>query len=420
MSPLVALQSPAYRWQLGAQATSMLGDAVTPLALAFGMVQTGRSSADLGIVLAAQAVPLLVFMLLGGVWADRLPRYSVMMTADLVRMFCQGGLAALFITDQVSLTAVVLLQVVNGTATAFFQPAAGGLTVLTVPTAHLQPANALLAGAAGLTGVTGPLLAGILVATVQPGWALALDSLTFLVSAACLSRLRRFGLSAPDPAARPASSSVWSDLMEGWRETRSRSWVWVSILAFMLSQLMFSAVLVLGVLVAERDLGGAPAWAAILAAISVGDLLGSAAAAWLRPARLLFAARMFELLFLPLLLLLAVRAPLPALLVAGVATGFAFSFADTLWYTALQQHVPGHALSRVISYDHLGSQALRPVGYAGAGLAAGVVGDRALLIGGAVVLAAVMAASLLVTDIRRLRRVDEVPVAEPSPTGGPA
>ena len=172
------------------QAVSLLGDALVPVALAFAVLDLTGSPADLGYVFAAQILPLVVFLLAGGVWADRLPRQLVMLGSDVVRGLAQATVAFLLLTDRAELWQLIALAAVYGTAEAFFRPAATGLIPLTVSAPRLQQANALLAMTMNGTNVLGPVLAGALVAVANPGVALAFDAGTFAVSAAFLLQLR--------------------------------------------------------------------------------------------------------------------------------------------------------------------------------------------------------------------------------------
>jgi MFS family permease len=189
-SPLGALSERGFRIQFTAQAASILGDNVAPLAVAFAVLDLTGSAADLGIVLAAHSVPLVIFLLAGGIWADRVARKRIMVISDLIRFGTQAAFAALLLSHHAWLWELVLLQVIRGTATAFFKPASVGLTPQNVSPHRLQQANALLSLTTSSASIVGPSLSGLLVATVGPGWAIALDSVTFALSATLLSQLR--------------------------------------------------------------------------------------------------------------------------------------------------------------------------------------------------------------------------------------
>lgn len=185
-----ALSQTAFRLLLVGQAISALGDRLVPVALAFAVLELTGSVTDLGIVLAAQTGPLVVFVLLGGVWADRLPRQAVMLACDGVRAVAQALSAALLLGGDAHVWQLAVLQAVYGTAEAFFAPASTAVVPQTVDPANLQQANALLGLSGNLASVLGPALAGVIVATLGPGWGLGIDAASFITSAVFLSFMR--------------------------------------------------------------------------------------------------------------------------------------------------------------------------------------------------------------------------------------
>ena len=403
------LREAPFRRQFGAQASSVLGDNVALIAVAFAVLELTGSATDLGLVLAAQTAPLVVFLLVGGVWADRLSRQRIMIAADLVRVVTQGTFAGLLFAGAAQLWHLIVLQAVYGTATAFFRPAATGLTPQTVSPPLLQQANALLSLALSTNAVLGPAVAGALIAATSPAWALAVDSLTFLASAAFL-----VGLRLPPAEPRPRRA-FFSELADGWREVRTRTWVWASILNFMLFQLLvLTTFQVLGPLIAKESLDGAASWAWIMGAAGVGSVLGDVLALNFEPRRPLRAAFMTGLLFVPVVILLAARAPTAAIAVVAVGWGIAWTFPNTLWFTTLQEHIPRDAISRVSSFDWLGSSVLRPIGYAIVGPVAAVLGVGPTLYGAAIVFAAVQLVALATPSIANLER--RAPRPGPAPT----
>jgi MFS family permease len=345
------------------QGISSVGDRIVSVALAFAVLDLTGSVKDLGLVLAAQAVPLVLFLLIGGVWADRLPRRAVMLGSDLVRAAAQGGSALLLVTGNARIWQLVVLQAIYGAAEAFFKPAAQALLPETVAAADLQQANALIAVSENIANVGGPAVAGVLVATLGAGWGLAIDAGSFLASAAFLSLMR---VQAVIPAVR---TGTLSELRAGWRAFRSRTWLWVSALEFMSANaLSFSPYLVLGPEIARTSLGGAGAWAAISTASGIGALLGGAVGLRWNPRYPLRAMFVISVIGTsPLLVLLAATAPLPALLAAAVLSGMSISFFNLVWFAVVQRRIPGEELSRVSSWDALGSYAITPIGLAAAG-----------------------------------------------------
>jgi MFS family permease len=401
VSRLGPLARREFRLLFAARAISFLGSAMAPIALAFAVLDLTGSASDLGLVLAARMVPQLVFMLVGGVWADRLPRNLVMVVSDLVTGGAQAATAALVLTGNAEIWHLVVLQAVGGAGFAFFFPASTGLVPQTVEPSLLQQANAVLRMALNVSSIGGAALGGLLVAAVGSGWALAIDAATFFASAALLGAMR------VTRGARLETPNFLAELREGWREFVSRTWLWVIVVAFgFLNAAETGALNVLGPVVARDELGGASAFGAIFAAEAIGLLLGAAVALRFRPSRPLFVGCAAMIALPPVLVLLALGAPLPLILLAALVMGLGVELFGVYWDTSLQQHVPEHALSRVSSYDALGSFIFIPLGQIAAGPIAEAIGvDETLYLAAAVVTLAVLA-MVATPDIRRLRRLD--------------
>jgi predicted MFS family arabinose efflux permease len=330
-----------------------------------------------------------------------------MIISDLIRFGTQGAFAALLLSHHARLWELVVLQVIRGAATAFFKPASVGLTPQNVSPHRLQQANALLSLTISSSSIVGPSLSGLLVATLGPGWAIALDSLTFALSAALLSRLH-----LPSAGRQIARQRFLSEFLEGWEEVRSRAWALASILNFMFFQLLvLAAFQVLGPLIAKQSLGGAPAWAVISASVGAGSVLGDLLGLYFKPRRPLLIAFVALLGVLPALILLALAAPAPAVAGGAVLVGAAFSFPTILWFTALQESIPSSALSRVSSFDFMGSTALRPIGYALAGPAAAAFGAKEVLLAAALLYGLVDIATIALPSIARFKRRGRIPGA---------
>jgi MFS family permease len=364
---------------LGASISS-LGDKLVPVALAFAVLQLDASPAALGFVLASAMVPMVALLVVGGVWGDRLPRRRVMIACDIVRAAAQGLSAIILVAGVAQVWELAVLQAVYGAATAFFTPASQGLVQEAVAESFLQQANAFLGISRNVAGVAGPALAAVIVASIGAGWALAVDAGSFLASAAFLFRLPTAGRRS-----RSAATPFLTDLQVGWREFRTRSWVWASVCHFGLFHLLvWAPLLVLGPVVAKASLGGASAWATILAAGSAGAIAGGVVAVRLRPVRPLVAVFALMLLFAPQLFLLALA--VPTLLIAGAALiGQAgMSALNITWFATLQARVPADALARVTSYDWFGSALLLPLGLLLVGPLAATFGTQEILVGASV------------------------------------
>ena len=398
-----ALSERPFRYQFLASASSVLGDNLVAVALAFAVLDLTGSAADLGIVLGARTLMLVIFILVGGVWADRISRQRLMMISDIGRAVTQGTLGLLLIIGAAELWHFIVLEALNGVASAFFFPAATGLTPKTISRRRLQQANALLSLTHSSAAIVGPAIAGVLVATVGPGPALVVDGFTFLVSAFFLLQIR-----LPPSAQKVERVTFLADLVSGWKEVASRTWVWISILNFMYFQLVaLPAVFVLGPFIAERSLGGATGWATILTAGGIGAVVGDLAAMRAEPERPLRTAYLSMLLAVPLLAALAFDLPVTVLAGAAFMWGVSMTFFNTFWFTVLQQHVPDKALSRVSSYDWVGSTALRPLGFALIAPVAQRLGITQTLIGIAVTIAILELSTAFIPPISGIRRQDE-------------
>jgi MFS family permease len=399
--PLGPLQEREFRLFFTGQLVSLLGDAVTPFALAWAVLDLTGSARDLGFVLAAKTVPLVIFLLVGGVFADRLPRRAVMLTADVARMAVQATTAALLLSHTAHIWELVVLQALAGTGTAFFNPASTGLTPMTVSAERLQEANALRGLSTASMQFVGPALAGLLILTAGPGYALAIDAASFGVSAYFLARLH-----LPRHVSLPPQS-FGRDLLDGWREFTARTWVWLVVIGASLGNMMGAIWLVLAATWVKQGHGGAGAWTAILVVSAVGALAAGATALRIRPRRPLLVGIIAVVPNALPAILLALKLPWEILVVAALVTGFGNMLFNTLWETTLQQHVPPAALSRVSAYDWFGSLLGQPLGLALAGvLAAGIGMSRTLWIAAAVDLAEV-AVLLAAPSVRHLRRIDE-------------
>lgn len=398
-----ALSERDFRLLWIGQTGSAVGDALVGVALAFAVLRVGGSATDLGLVFAAFAAPRVVFTLAGGVWSDRLPRQRVMVACDVVRAAAQAVVAPLLITGNAETWHLIGLAVVMGSASAFFTPASVGLMPQVVSKARVQQANALVSISQSAAHIFGPLLAGLIVATIGPGWAFAIDGVSFLVSAGFLLAMR------PAPVVVPVRQSFLAELGDGWREVVSRGWVIACILTFSLSNVSLAAFQVLGPLVALRDLGGAAAWGVVVGGGAIGGLIGGAASLRWRPARPLVPGFLLMILAQFQLLLLIPPFPAPVVAVGAMITLAAIVISNTFWDTMLQQHIPAQALSRVSSYDWMGSLIFQPVAFAAIGPLSEVIGIEWTLLVATAIGVAVNAAVLLVPSVRRLRRLDGAP-----------
>ncbi|HEX7291598.1 MAG TPA: MFS transporter [Conexibacter sp.] len=394
-----------FRWLFLSQTISTTGDRIVLVTLALLVTEQTGSTTDLGIVVAAQTAALVTFLLIGGVWADRLPRHRIMVSTDLIRAALHALLALLIFADALEIWQLVAIEVCFGAAEAFFRPAYSGLVPQTVPEELIQEASAANGLTQTLAEFAGPAIATVLVLTLGTGAAFAIDAATFLVSAGLLALVR--------PRARgerPQRTSLLTELRDGWREVRARAWVWVTIAVFALHLVLgFAPYVVLGPTVAGERYGDPALWGWVAAAVGLGTAAGALTALRWRPR---FPLRTGILLTVPfglVLLAFALGASLALVLPCAVAAGVGLALFGVWWETALAQRIPPEALSRVASYDWMGSFALLPPGLVLIGVIAEGAGATTVMgIAGAAASLLVLVA-LLPRETRTLRRLADSP-----------
>jgi MFS family permease len=355
-------------------ATSLIGTSMSSVAVAFAVLDNGGTDADLGYVFAAGIVPQVIFMLGGGVIADRFGRRRVMLTADAARCCAQAAFAATLFVGRPQIWVFILLAGLRGAGDAFFGPALSGLTVDIASADNRADANALLSVAQSTARVAGPALAGILVAVAGPATVIACDAASYGASVAALAMLR-----LPAALSTP-TGSLLADLAEGWAQFRARRWLVITSVQFTLFNLLvWGPFLVLGPVLSKEYLGGAGAWGAVMAAYGGGSIAGGLLALGRKPRRPVVAATAATFGYAAPCAALALHGPIAAVaagaLVAGVGSGLGGAFAAT----AIQQHVPAEALSRVSAFDTVTAFAFGPMAFAAAGPVAAAIGAGTVL-----------------------------------------
>lgn len=403
---LAALTEAEFRKLFLGQAISVVGTMLTIVALPFAVLSIGGSATDIGLVEAANLVPMAIMLLVGGVWADRISRRLVMLVADFVRTGVQLATAALLLTGVAQVWHLAALQVLMGVSEAFFRPAYMGLVPQTVSAERLPQANALTGLVSSASITIGSIAGGLLVAGVGAGWAIGIDALSYVLSAWFLLWLRP-PAAVPDAA---AGESFIADLRAGWMEFRSHDWLWVMVLGASVFLFIVEAPLtVLGPVVAQDAYDGARTWGFAAAALGVGQVIGGALALRWRPSRpLLIVAAGMSLTALPVAML-ALEAPLILLLVSTAVLGVEWGLYDPFWMTVMQQHVPQEMLSRVVSYDYLGTLSMYPLGLAVAGPLADWLGISTVLWVSACAAVLLSAFQVSMRGVRGLRQERALP-----------
>jgi MFS family permease len=393
---------PAFRTLLIARIISNIGNGLGPIALAFGVLSLeGATPTSLSIVMAAQLGPMVVFMLFGGVLADRYPRALVVGTSDI---FLSGFVVAngiMLINGSATVMSLAIIAFISGSLNALWWPAFAGLVPEVVPEEDLQSANSVIGLGANAANIAGTVAGGIIVAGVGAGWAMVTDGVSFLIAGILVFTLRKFGKTRDTSQHTP---SVFEDLAHGWKEFSSRSWVVTVVAGYSILVMIFESVLgVVGPVHAEQELGGPRPWSYILAALSVGMTAGVLVSLKVRPKRPLLIALIAQLGVATWIFTMGVTNWIPLIMVSAFFAGIALDFFFVLWQTAMQSNIPRESLSRVSSYDAFGSLVFAPFGLVIAGPITERIGTEQTLIGMGIIFAFVLAAMLSVASVRNLR-----------------
>ena len=391
----------------GAVAFSMVG-------VSFAVLDAGRSAADLSYVLAAQIAPSLVFTLLGGVVADRIAPQRVIAGANVMIAAGEGTFGILVLCGHPGLWAMILLETVTGTGMAVFYPASQALLPAVAPGELLQQGSAMSRLAMNAAQMAGSAVAGVVVAAVGPGWALATCGAGVVTTVPLLLAIRA---TAP---VRETGTSVLADIREGWTEFRSHTWLWAIVGQYCVVMMAwYGAFQVLGPVVAKTDLGGPAAWGAITAAESVGLVAGGLVAMRRVPRRpMLFVVAIGAVIGVSPLSL-AMLWPLPLICVASFGVGTLTEIMMVVWTVAMARNIPPGMLARVSGYDALGSFLATPAGALAAGPLAAAIGVRRAQYAAAGAILAVSALTVIPRDVRGMPPGAPAPVLPPVPGSVP-
>jgi len=327
---------------------------MTPVVLPLAILAATGSVADAGLVAAANMIPTLAFMVFGGVVADRFNRKSLLAITSCLTALLQAGMGIVLLTGNYALWIMVVIGLFSGVVAAFNGPALRGIVPELVEKSDLQRANAALATARSAARMGGPLLAGVLVATIGGGWALLVDAMSSVVAAACFLTLPVAGMAV-------VSGSLLSGLKTGWNSFASTRWIWISSVSFaVINAVNVAPLQIMGAAIVTPVLG-AVAWGALLTGRTAGMLVaGTALVRWRLRSPLVTGRVVGVLAALPLFGL-ATTDNFPALLVFAFLGGFGFSILTVTYDTTLHSEIPLSMLSRVSAWDDLIAFAAIPV-----------------------------------------------------------
>lgn len=380
------------------------GTAMAPIAMAFGLLDLTGSTRDAGIVVAAPTAASILVLLVGGAIADRTSRQRVIVSAEAIAMLAQLAIASLFLSGVATVPGLAFLMLVNGVAMAFNAPASVGLIVQVAEREDLQAVNALLGTARNSALAIGAALGGVLVSTVGAGVTLAIDGLSFGVSALLVLGLR------PRIQRAPEAASILEDLRRGASEFFSHTWLWVIVAQFSLIVAVHESLFgLIGPAVARIDMDGARSWGFIAAAFGVGTFVGGLLSLRIAPRRPMRLGTLLTFTFVGLPAALSFPLPFGVIAAIAFAEGCAGQIFAVLWYTTLQRKIPEDMLSRVSAYDHLGSIGLAPAGIVAAGFLFEALGARATLWIGVATVLVPTAIAFGVRDVRTMTWDDPAP-----------
>jgi MFS family permease len=397
------LRERNFRWYFASRLVNTLGNMMAGVALAFAVLDITDSPTALGQVLAAHTIPLVLFLLWGGVIADRFPRAVVLQVSNVFSGLTQGAIALLVITGTAQLWMVIVLSGLNGLLSAMSFPALASIMPQLVPREQLQQANALMSLVRGGLTVIGPTVSALLVVSVGPGWALMADAATWIAAAVLL-----LGVHIPPPvAAAGAGAGTLAELRDGWDYFRRTTWLWVVVAAFgVLNAIQTGAISTLGPAVAKATIGE-QGWGLVLSAESVGLLAMTVVMLRVPLQRpLLFGMVGISALSIPMVML-GTQPVLVPLMIAAFVAGAGTEVFSMGWSLSMQEHVDASMLSRAYSYDALGSFVAMPVGqllYGPLGAAFGY--ERVLVVSG-IAYVAICGLALSSRSVRTLPRHQE-------------
>jgi len=377
---------------------SNLGNGVSPIALAYGVLSLpGSTGKDLSIVMAARFVPLLAFMLFGGVLADRFRRNRLVGGSDMLGSFLAATSAISLIVGFSSIWLLALMGALFGILNAIWWPAMSGVLPEILPKEKLTEGNAVIGLMSNFGYIIGTLSGGILVANFGAGWGLLVDAISFFIAGVIVWNLPLIG------KIKEKSPGILHDLIIGWKEFISRSWVIAMVFAFAIINMAFESMLsVLGPLNFSDLKTGPKEWSYNLAGLSIGMLLGGIWILKIKIRKPLLLTMILIALSVVWDFSLALELPLFLSVVAAIFSGISVEIYMVTWATSLQSHIPEESYSRVNSYDALGSYGIAPLGIVIAGPLAMHFGVHTMLwISGFITLIAALL-SLMVKSVREL------------------
>lgn len=397
----------------------MLGDGAFYTAMAWQVLILTGSAQAMSLVIIGENLPNVLFVLLGGVAADRLPRRLILLWSDTARAFAVLIIAILAWIHLLQLWHLIVLALAFGVARGFFSPAFSAIPAQLVEVEALSSANSLNNFSQQAGRLIGPALGAILFALTGSAGVFTFDGLTFVISALCL-----FALQIPEPShqinqggnvkqitgvTRQSIKDILSDIHESLSYVVSISWLWISILVLAVGNIGLGGALIVAEPKLVQTFYKEGVW--LLGLLGTTSTLG-AIIATVFVGQMRHLHRRGVLIYLSLILagggLIMFGLPFPhgfAPLFASTASalvGFGLATLGIIWITLLQENVPNDKLGRVTSVDILGSYCLLPVGIAVVGFLTDRIGPVWIFIAGGILNIVLACIALSVRNIRNI------------------
>lgn len=375
-----------------ARLISNVGNGLSPIALAYGVLSLpGADGSDLSIVMGARYLPLIIFMLVGGVFADRFQRNRIVGGSDIIGSALVAVSALSLIAGFSSILLLAVMGALFGVLNALWWPAMSGVLPEILPKEKLQEGNAIIGLMSNIGVVFGTLLGGVIVTLTSPGWALLIDGASFFIAGLIVWNLKL------DAKSRIESPGIIHDLRIGWREFISRSWLVTMVIAFAFINMAFdSMITILGPLNFSDPETGPRNWSYNLAGLTIGMMIGGVIVLKFKFKHPLFVSMILVAISGVWDFALAFDLSLAISIAAGIFSGIAVEIFLVTWSTSMQTHIPEESFSRVNAYDSLGSYGFAPLGIIIAGPLAEAFSVNSILFatGAITLLASVVALSV--------------------------
>lgn len=402
MPLLESLRHRSFALLWSGQALSRLGDNVYRVALAWWVLEKTGSATVMGKVFILSLTPMLLFALVGGVTVDRFSRMQVMLVADLLRFLVLAIVALLSFVHILELWHIYIASVILGAVEAFFQPAYAAVVPEVIPRELLVSANSLTSLSKQVAKVVGPALSGLILKLGSTSAAFAINSGSFLISAACLIPIMRL---AESQAEDREKSTVFRDLKDGLKAVTGSSWLWTTIVVASLLNVTQGGPYLVGLpfLVKDRLHADAGSLGLAYSMFAVGSVVATLAIGRFSAVRRRGIISYTALIISGLMTLaLGVSGSMTGVFIFSLVLGGAIAVFTLIWVNLLQDLVPRELLGRVVSIDNLGSYALLPLSYGITGWATDRYGVAMVFIIGGALTTALPALGLSQQSVRHL------------------